>query len=123
MASFDFNYRSRLLRQVVIWPTVGLLVELVVNYSSVPRWATLLPLVPMVFFIVALVRTILRMDELQKRICQESAFIAFVLTQVLVLVFFGLERLGVAKPRWNDMGACMLLLWAIAYVFTARRYR
>ncbi|MGA9474435.1 MAG: hypothetical protein WBV36_18350 [Terriglobales bacterium] len=123
MTTRGLNYRSRLLRQVVIWPTIGLMVELVVNYSSVPRWATLLPLVPMIFFIVALVRTILRMDELQKRICQESAFIAFVLTQILVLVFFGLERLGIAKPRWNDMGACMLLLWAIAYVFTARRYK
>jgi hypothetical protein len=123
MTSQDFSYRSRLLRQVAIWPTVALLVELVVNYSPVPRWATLLPLVPMVFFIMALVRTILRMDELQKRICQESAFIAFILTQVLVLVFFGVERLGVAQPRWNDMGACMLLLWGIAYVFTARRYK
>jgi hypothetical protein len=77
----------------------------------------------MFFFIAALVGTIRRMDELQQRICQESAFVAFVLTQVLVLVFFGLERAALARPHWNDLGECMLILWACSYVLIARRYK
>jgi hypothetical protein len=66
---------------------------------------------------------ILKMDELQKRICVESLSIAFLLTLVLTLTFVGLELAGLHRPDWEDMGSYMMLLWACAYVFSVWRYR
>ena len=48
-----------------------------------PRLLTLLPLIPSLFFWVALVHTIQKEDELQKRIWHESVFIAFMATLFL----------------------------------------
>lgn len=124
------RYRSRFTRPVFLWALTALVIEVVVQRlgrygwpSTETRWLTLLPLVPMLFFNVALVRTVLKMDELQKRICQESAFIAFVLTLFLTLVFFAVERAHLGRPHWDDIGAAMLILWACAYVFCSRRYQ
>ena len=62
------------------------------------KWLMILPLLPMFFFILALLRMVGKMDELQRRICQESSYLAFVLTLALTLVFFGLERAAIARP-------------------------
>ncbi len=120
----DASYGSRFARPVFLWPMAALLTDVMLQvWSPRAKWLALLPLVPMFFFIAALVGTIRRMDELQQRISQESAFVAYVLTQVLVLVFFGLERAALARPHWNDLGECMLILWACSYVLIARRYK
>jgi hypothetical protein len=87
------------------------------------KWLTLLPLIPMFFFIVALLLMIGKMDELQRKICQESAFLAFVLTLALTLVFLGLDHAAIVRPPWDDLGAIMLALWGVSYVFTVRRYK
>lgn len=71
----------------------------------------------------ALVRAIHKMDELQKRICLESVFIAFVVTLILTFVFAGLQDAGVFRAPWDDIGSYMMLFWAGAYVFSSWRYR
>jgi hypothetical protein len=63
------------------------------------------------------------MDELQKRICLESVFIAFMLTLVLAFVFGGLERAGIYRPAWDSLGTPMMFFWACAYAFSSWRYR
>jgi hypothetical protein len=124
------SFRTRFTRPVFLWSMTALLTEVLVQWhfkhsANAPmlRMLALLPLVPMVFFILALARTILKMDELQKRICLESLSIAFLLTLFLTLAFAGLERAGLHKAPWDDLGSYMLFLWACAYVFTARRYQ
>ncbi len=59
-----------------------------------------------------------KIDELQKRICVESLSIAFLLTLVLTGIFVGLEHTGLHRPKWDDLGSYMMLLWACAYVFS-----
>ena len=86
-------------------------------------WLPLLPLVLMFLFAAAAARMILKMDELQKRICLESLSIAFLSTLLLTLIFVGLELAGLRRPNWDDLGSYMMLLWACAYVFSAWRYR
>ncbi|HEV7550246.1 MAG TPA: hypothetical protein VGP65_01095, partial [Candidatus Angelobacter sp.] len=68
-------------------------------------------------------RMILKMDELQKRICVESLSIAFLLTLLLTAIFVGLELARLPRPKWDDLGSYMMLLWACAYVFSVWRYR
>lgn len=119
---------SRFTRPVFLWSVAALILELVAQWAGrngFPqyRWLELLPLVPMALFLVALVRAILRMDELQQRICLESIAVAFVLTLALTLVFIGLERADIYRVKWNELGTYMLFLWACAYVFSVWRYR
>ena len=75
------------------------------------------------FFAVSAARMIVKMDELQKRICVESLSIAFLLTLLLTAIFVGLELAGLHRPKWDDLGSYMMLLWACAYVFSVWRYR
>jgi hypothetical protein len=123
-------FRSRFTRPVFLWALTALVTELAVGWfpnhvlhQPVPRLVTLLPLIPSMFFWVALIHTIQRMDELQKRIWYESVFIAFMATLALTFVFSGLERAEVRRVPWDDIGSSMLLLWGCAYVFCAERYK
>jgi hypothetical protein len=117
-------------RSAFFWSVSALVLELAVQWmlkhgwqSSEMRFLTLLPLVPMMFFIIAVARTILRFDEMQQRICLESIAIAFLLTLALTLVFIGLDRAQIYKAQWDDLGTDMMFFWACAYVFSAWRYR
>jgi hypothetical protein len=88
------------------------------------RFLMLLPLVPEAFFIGALVRAILKMDELERRITLESIAIAFLLTLALTFVLAGLQSAGLNYPSlWEEVGTLMLGFWASAYIFSVRRYR
>lgn len=122
--------RSRFTRPVFLWALAALVSELVVQWffkyrgpDSLPLPVTLLPLLPMFLFVVALVRTVQKMDELQKRICLESVYIAFLLTFVFTLCYAGLERAGYYRATWSDVGEPMMLFWAVAYVYSSWRYR
>jgi hypothetical protein len=120
--------RSRFTRPVFLSAASGLITEWTIQWCyrqgwHVPRPVGLLPLLPMAFFVVFLGRTILKMDEMQKRICLDSVLIAFLLTLSLTFVFAGLDRMGVYRATWDDAGTSMLFLWACAYIFSSWRYR
>jgi len=90
---------------------------------SVPPWVTLLPVIPAICFVVALFRSVQKMDELQKRICLESVFIAFMLTLVLAFVVAGLDQAGIYHAKSDVLGTPMMGLWASTYIISAWRYR
>jgi hypothetical protein len=122
--------RSRFTRPVFLWAVAALVTDLAVGWfpnhvlhRPLPRLLTLLPLIPSMFFWVALVHMIQKVDELQKRIWYESVFIAFMATLALTFVFAGLERAGIHRAPRDDIGSSMLLLWGCAYVFCTERYR
>jgi hypothetical protein len=122
--------RSRFTRPVFLWAMAALVTELAVEWfpkhvlrQQAPRLLTLLPLIPATFFWVALVRMLQKVDELQKRIWYESVFIAFMATLALTFAFAGLERAGIHRAPWDDIGSSMLLFWGCAYIFCSERYR
>lgn len=108
-----------------LWALAALITQLVVqSVDSHLRWLMLLPLVPVAFFLAALVRTIRKMDELQQRITLESLAIAFMLSLAVAFALAGLQSAGFRDPWVRDqLGTLMLLFWACAYVFSVRRYR
>jgi hypothetical protein len=120
-------FSSRFTRPVFLWAVVAALTELLVAWlvvhGHVPRLLGLLPVLPYMIFFAAMVRSVLRMDEMQKRICLESASIAFLLTLIITAFFGGVEQAGLGRPPWEEVGGFMLLLWACAYGFSAWRYR
>lgn len=118
----------RLGRPVFLWAMAALIVELCLEYAEKgglhpPLYLALFPIVPLLFFVLSLARMVSRLDELQRRICEQSAFLAFLLALVLTLVFAGLERAGIYLARWDDLGTSLLFLWGSAYVFFSWRYR
>ena len=121
------TFSSRFTRPVFLWAVAAAVTEILVTWlvvhKQVPRWAGLLPAVPYMFFFAAMVRSVLKMDEMQKRICLESASIAFLLTLMITAFFGGVEQAGLGRPPWEEVGGFMLLLWACAYGFSAWRYR
>jgi hypothetical protein len=86
-------------------------------------WIMLLPVLPALCFVLALARAVQKMDELQKRICLESVFIAFLLTMVLAFVIGGLDRAGIYHAQFDALGTPMMGFWASAYIFSTWRYR
>ena len=123
--------RPRFSRPLFLWALAAELTQIVVRYfvGATPpgqplRLLMLLPLVPLAFFLVALVRAILKMDELERRIALESIAIAYILTLALTFALAGLQSAGINYPPLRDeVGSLMLLFWASAYVFSVWRYR
>lgn len=122
--------RSRFRRPVFLWAMVALMTELVVEWLSARgmlpqslRLVTLIPLFPATLFLIALERTVRKMDELQRRISLESAFIAFLLTLFLAFILTGLERVRMYHGSADGLGTAMLVFWACSYSFFSWRYR
>lgn len=129
--SLAASCRPRFSRPLFLWALAGQVTQIVVEFfvgtaSPDPRmrFLMLLPLVPEAFFVAALVQTIRKMDELERRIILESIAVAFILTLVLTLALAGLHSAGLDYPSLRDsVGTLMLLFWASAYVFLVWRYR
>lgn len=121
------TFSSRFTRPVFLWAVAAALTELLVTWlvvhKQVPRWLGLLPVLPYLFFFAAMVRSVLKMDEMQKRICLESASLAFLSTLIITSILGGLEQAGICHAPWDEVGALMMLLWAGAYAFSCWRYR
>jgi hypothetical protein len=123
------TWHSRFTRPAFLWALCAVLTEFAVQSLGkimtwqVPPWLALLPVIPALFFVVALFRTAQRMDELQKRICLESVFIAFLLTLVLAFVVAGLDQAGIYHAKFDALGTPMMGLWAGAYIVSVWRYR
>ena len=121
------TFSSRFTRPVFLWAVAAALTEILVTWLVVhghaPRALGLLPVLPYMIFFAAMVRSVLKMDEMQKRICLESASIAFLLTLIITTFFGGVEQAGLGRPPWEEVGGFMLLLWACAYGLSAWRYR
>lgn len=122
--------RSLFTRPVFLWAMAALLTWLSVLWLGDRALLTareliigfVTSLLLMLLFAASAARMILKMDELQKRICVESLSIAFLLTLVLTGIFVVLEHTGL-RPKWDDLSFYMMLLWACAYAFSAWRYR
>ena len=126
------GWLRRVRRPAAAWALIALVSELVVGQllrrepslpAGVQMTLALAPLLPSLLFVLALVRMIQHMDELQKLICLESVFIAFIGALALTFVFGALQQAGAYRPPWDSVGEAMLGLWAVAYVYSSWKYR
>lgn len=126
------SWLRRIRRPVFAWAFTALVLELIVGRvlgrQTVPAGPAQValafsPVVPSLLFMFALVRMVHQMDELQRRICLESVFIAFIGSLVLTFVLAGLEQAGVYQPHWDTIGTFMMALWACGYLHSSWKYR
>jgi hypothetical protein len=125
------SWRSLLTQPVFLFWAASLTVRLGVNWlftfgnlQSPARTAIgLLPPLMWIFVIVAYVRAVSRLDELQQRIHMQAALIAFVLAAILILVFSALDGAGMYHATMGGVRDSLMLLLMISYIVPAWKYR
>jgi hypothetical protein len=125
------SWRSLLTQPVFLWWAASLATRLAVDWllkygnlqSPVRSLIGLLPPLMFIFVIVAYVRAVSRLDELQRRIHMQAASIAFVLAAILILVFSALDSAGIYHATMGGVRDSLILLLMISYIVPAWKYR
>jgi hypothetical protein len=109
----------------------GYVVTLLLAITCVRNWpespwrypVMLVPVIPAVYGLVAIMRFVRAMDELQRRVHLEGVAFAFATTIVIALSWGLLERAGAPKLPAIWVATIMIGLWGIGNRIAARRYR
>jgi hypothetical protein len=106
-----------------------LLILSIVALKSIPQTSALrvplavLPMVGGVLIVVAVVRQLGRIDELQRRTLLEAIAIAFAGTGVITFAYGFLQGVGFPQVSWLAIWPIMATLWALGSFVSFRRYR
>ena len=81
------------------------------------------PVIPIVFIMLAVIRFVRRMDELQRRIHLEAVIISFLAAMMFCITYGFLENVGF--PPFNTMfvGVGMAMFYAITRLLVQWKYR
>ena len=82
-----------------------------------------LPTLLAIFFVIAFVKDVRKLDEMRRVIHMQAAAIAFLLTVILTFVFDGLKSAGVYSATLSDLDTATVLVWAGALIFLSLRHR
>ncbi len=106
---------------------VLLIVSIVViqaNPAAPWRFAVaLLPVIPAIFGVLAFVRFLGRMDELQQKIQLEGLGFGFGITAIVTFAYGFLENAGLPHLSYIWVLPLMVALWGIGTALAAARYR
>lgn len=83
----------------------------------------LAPVVPAIFALLAFMRFLGRMDELQRRIQLEAIGLSFGATAILTFAYGFLQLVGFPPINWIWILPGMVMLWGIGGAIAAARYR
>ncbi|HEV2493224.1 MAG TPA: hypothetical protein VG204_09155 [Terriglobia bacterium] len=82
-----------------------------------------LPALMAVFFVVAFILDIRKLDEMRRRIHMQAAAVSFLLTVILTFVFDGLKSAGIYRATLSDLDTATVLFWVASLIFFSLRYR
>lgn len=80
------------------------------------------PVIPICFALLAVIRALGRMDELQRRIQLNALGFGFGATAIITFTYGFLELVGFPKVSYLWVLPLMVALWGIGGAFAARRY-
>jgi len=106
---------------VVLFTSVWLL-----NRDPLSPWRlaiALAPVIPAIFALVAFVRFLGRMDELQRRIQFDAIALSFGATAILTFAYGFLEGVGFPHLSWIWILPLMVMLWGLGAAIASMRYR
>ena len=105
--------------------TVIVSISVIVN-SPISAWwripLALLPVIPAVFGIIAYMRFVGRIDELQRRIQFEGLAFGFGVAGILTFSYGFLENVGFPHINLLWVFPLMIVLWGIGTGIAARKY-
>ena len=119
-------YLREFLAAVVAYVVILLLSVFTIQaYPNTPLLIplALAPLVPALVMVLAVVRFVGRVDELQRRIQLEALAFAFPAAAVLAFSYGLLEDVGFPRLSWTWVVPLMVALWGIGLALAVRRYR
>jgi hypothetical protein len=96
-----------------------------VNANNTAWWRyiiALLPMIPAIFVLRAIIRQLARMDELQRNIQLEALAFAFGGTAILTFSYGFLERVGLPELSMFLVWPTMAVLWMIGLAIANRKY-
>jgi hypothetical protein len=94
------------------------------NPGSTWRFVVVLaPVVPALFVVLAVVRHVRRLDELQRRIQLEALALAFPSSALVTFSYGLLQQAGLPPLNWTWVWLVMGSFWLLGTVVAARRYR
>ncbi len=98
-----------------------------INISPHLAWwripLALAPIVPVIFIMIAYMRFISRIDELQRRIQFEALAFGFGSAGILTFSYGFLELVGFPHISWLYVWPLMIALWGIGGAIVSRRYQ
>ena len=120
------QYRREFFSAMAAYVVVVIVSITLINISPSTAWwrapLALAPVIPAIFGIIAYMRFVGRMDELQRRIQFEGIAFGFGVTGILTFSYGFLENVGF--PHFNLLWVfpLMIALWGIGLGVAARRY-
>lgn len=97
----------------------------IINQNPTAPWRfalALAPVIPAFFALLAFVRYLGRMDELQRRIQFEAFGLSFGATGILTFAYGFLENVGFPQINLIWVLPLMIALWGIGVAIASRRY-
>ena len=80
------------------------------------------PVIPAIFGVLAFVRFLRRMDELQRRIQLEALGLSFAASGILTFAYGFLELVGFPQISFIWIFPAMVMIWGLGLAIAARRY-
>lgn len=125
--SADKLYLKEFLTAMAAYVVVLIVAITLINISPSTAWwrvpLALAPVIPVVFAMIAYMRFIGRIDELQRRIQFEALAFGFGAAGLLTFSYGFLELVGFPHISWIYVWPLMIALWGIGGAIASRRYR
>lgn len=99
--------------------------ELLLKAAGTAGWrypVALLPVLPLGFAMLAYVRFLRRMDELQRRIQLDALTYSFGASALITIAYGFLEQAGLPAVSWVWVAPLMIVLWGASVAVASRRY-
>ncbi|HYP42232.1 MAG TPA: hypothetical protein VEX13_17885, partial [Chloroflexia bacterium] len=125
MRKAEKTYTVHLIGSMIAYGLV-LVASILILKASTDEWwrvpVALAPVVPAIFGLLAFVRFLGRIDELERRIQLEAIGFGFGGTAVLTFGYGFLENAGFPHLNWVYVFPIMIFLWGIGLAIARRKY-
>jgi hypothetical protein len=121
MNRYVVEFGGAMLAYVVLLP-LSIIAYRAVDQDGLRSLIAVIPVIPTTLGLVAIVRAIRRMDELERRIHFEAVAFAFAATALLTFTYGLLENLAFPRISLTWILPLMIVLWTLGQALARRRY-
>ena len=121
MNRYIIEFSGAMLAYVVLLP-LSIYAYRAVDQDALRAIIAVVPVVPTILGLVAILRSIRRMDELERRVHFEAVAFAFAATALLTFTYGLLENVDFPRISLTWILPLMVALWGLGQVVARRRY-
>ena len=121
MNRYVLEFGGAMLAYVVLLP-LSIFAYRAVEQDGLKMLIAVVPVIPTLLGLVAILRAIRRMDELERRIHFEAVAFAFAATALLTFTYGLLENVAFPRISLTWILPLMIVLWTAGQALARRRY-